>query len=540
MGSALLEETVTNDAAKAAEPDTLRGAACTMLPDASALRRQAAERVAAHRSRRIGANSAAGARVSSAPRNTRSAKIAAAVAERYAQAQSYGDFLAAEAERAVQQARVAADAAAANARALEIAEQRLLAALLQEEEAPGDLHTGQVTEPVSLPQEMERESSPAPMLWAELDHDVQEQPAKRRGFQPPQSRPKQVRRGHAAERVVDREAATAGVGGHTEQAPTLADGITIRLYQDESGATRVTLDPPTASSIPVRAAAYDLAESEEEARLLDEEIDFRQEPVFEEPGGPAEPLPANLIEFPRQLVATRKARPRLAEGPLREEMDAAPGAGQLRIFEVEREQIAVAPAAEAETGPEHIAQWSSILLESRPRAETAPSAGATSEAQAADVSTPQAAPRSLANVASLRRRVLAATVNAAILGAACVVFAAVFLSVAGHLAGSTGGFRSRAAIGPVLPFAACAFVLLAAIYQALFFTLSTATPGMRVARIALCTFTDQNPKRTAVRRRLPIVLLSMLPMGLGFLWAMLDEERLAWHDRICGIYQRSY
>jgi hypothetical protein len=32
---------------------------------------------------------------------------------------------------------------------------------------------------------------------------------------------------------------------------------------------------------------------------------------------PPTPLPANLIEFPRVLVAARKARPRLAEGPLR-------------------------------------------------------------------------------------------------------------------------------------------------------------------------------------------------------------------------------
>ena len=31
---------------------------------------------------------------------------------------------------------------------------------------------------------------------------------------------------------------------------------------------------------------------------------------------PAQPIHANLIEFPREIVATRKVRPRLAEGPL--------------------------------------------------------------------------------------------------------------------------------------------------------------------------------------------------------------------------------
>ena len=50
-----------------------------------------------------------------------------------------------------------------------------------------------------------------------------------------------------------------------------------------------------------------------------------------------EPLAVNLIEFPRELVAARKVRPRLAEGPLREmsqeEQD------QLKIFEVAPESI---------------------------------------------------------------------------------------------------------------------------------------------------------------------------------------------------------
>jgi hypothetical protein len=38
-----------------------------------------------------------------------------------------------------------------------------------------------------------------------------------------------------------------------------------------------------------------------------------EEPVF----AAVEPLAVNLIEFPRELVAARKLRPRLAEGPLR-------------------------------------------------------------------------------------------------------------------------------------------------------------------------------------------------------------------------------
>ena len=74
----------------------------------------------------------------------------------------------------------------------------------------------------------------------------------------------------------------------------------------------------------------------------------------------------------------------------------------------------------------------------------------------------------------------------------------------------------------------------------LFFWFSEATPGMRCARIALCTFDDENPTRRAIRRRGLAMLLSACPLGLGFLWAALDEDRLTWHDRISRMYQRSY
>jgi uncharacterized RDD family membrane protein YckC len=78
------------------------------------------------------------------------------------------------------------------------------------------------------------------------------------------------------------------------------------------------------------------------------------------------------------------------------------------------------------------------------------------------------------------------------------------------------------------------------LYQALFFWFSTGTPGMRCARIALCTFDDENPTPKAMRLRILAVLLSACPLGLGFLWAALDEERLGWYDRITRMYQRSY
>lgn len=88
--------------------------------------------------------------------------------------------------------------------------------------------------------------------------------------------------------------------------------------------------------------------------------------------------------------------------------------------------------------------------------------------------------------------------------------------------------------------AAVVFSVLTLLYHLLFFTLAEATPGMRYARIALCTFSDQNPTRSAMRRRLFAMVLSACPLGIGFLWACLDDDRLGWHDRISRMYQRSY
>ena len=66
------------------------------------------------------------------------------------------------------------------------------------------------------------------------------------------------------------------------------------------------------------------------------------------------------------------------------------------------------------------------------------------------------------------------------------------------------------------------------------------TPGMRYARIALCTFDDANPTRKELQNRIPATALALLPLGLGLLWALLDEDRLGWHDRMTRTYQRSY
>jgi uncharacterized RDD family membrane protein YckC len=237
------------------------------------------------------------------------------------------------------------------------------------------------------------------------------------------------------------------------------------------------------------------------------------DPLEEETVTPAIPLTANLIEFPRELVAARKARPRLAEGPLR---DAEPQSGQLRIFEVEPEAIDHRPGMTAAVAG---LDWSSIRLDTPTPERAARIARAAAEAEEVPI-----------RPAALEDRIMAALVDAALSFVGFLVFVFVFSSCTAHPPAG----RTALAAGSL------ALVVTFAAYQWLFFRFGESTPGMTYARIALCTIDDDNPTRQAMQRRVGALLLSALPLGLGLLWAVFDEDQLGWHDRISGTYQRSY
>ena len=227
---------------------------------------------------------------------------------------------------------------------------------------------------------------------------------------------------------------------------------------------------------------------------------------------PAQPLPVNLIEFPRELVAARKARPRLAEGPLRETSgQTAHDQPQLRIFEVEAESISMTVKIEALPS-----ERSSIRLDAKPaflRADEGPSG----------LELPLKS-------APLEDRIMAGIFDAALVLLAFVLFVLVFAACTAH---PPSGKPALISSGLVL---AGLFLL----YQYLFFRFTEGTPGMHYAKIALCTFKDENPTRKAMRRRILFAALSAAPLGLGFAWAWFDADRLGWPDRLSRMYQRSY
>lgn len=540
MGSALLDTTMAAPAEAAGENSTAAGSsdAGAGRPGQETLRLQVAERLAAHRNRRArNQTTTESASQASRPADSRSARIAATVAERYANSQSYRAFLAAEAERAVQQAQAAAAVAALNAQAVAAAQQKLLDAFDEAAPEPERTHAPQAEfEIPQITQQFAEELS----LWPEIE------PAEAAHV------PRREAKAAVPKRVAAK-ASSAPTPVPLAAAPveTPAAGFTVRLYED--AASRAHLAPGT-SYTGISGRLQQVERNEDEARALDEEIAFRQSPVFEEPAGPPMALPANLIEFPRQLVASRKARPRFAEGPLREETDPAPGDGQLRIFEVDPAQISTSPEPEAaeETTP----QWTSIWLDTPVGAPRTDSNASHPGVYAPDTSAePGDFATGLPDIASIGRRFVASAVDACVIGLGAAAFAAAFVEIA-HPAAQWRALESAQTVLlelagrlPAAPGAdlrlwlgalAVTGLFLYLLYQALFFSLSQATPGMRCARIALCTFDDNNPTHKAMRRRIAAVLLSACPLGLGFLWIALDEERLGWHDRISRMYQRSY
>lgn len=231
--------------------------------------------------------------------------------------------------------------------------------------------------------------------------------------------------------------------------------------------------------------------------------------------GADQPIYANLIQFPREMVATRRMRPRLAEGPLA----AAPGQAQLSIFEVAPETISTgaAPAINEPAAPVWMrAEFATIAVEPQ------------SEEDSLDQQALQHQPPNPIRLAPLGRRLMALVVDASLVLGVFVFLAMEFVLHAKQMPG-----LRLAELGAVL-----AVLAISAAYQALFLTLTKATPGMRYAGIGLCTFDGRSPSREHRTRRLKGLLLSVLPLCLGLAWALFDDDHLTWHDRLSKSYLR--
>jgi uncharacterized RDD family membrane protein YckC len=128
--------------------------------------------------------------------------------------------------------------------------------------------------------------------------------------------------------------------------------------------------------------------------------------------------------------------------------------------------------------------------------------------------------------APLPRRIAAAAVDGAIVGAGSILFAFIF--------------REITAVRPpqlqILELGLGIPCLLWAVYQYLLIVYSGTTPGLWSAGLELTRFDGTRPNRHRRRWRVVASYLSAISLGMGYAWLLLDEDALSWHDRITHTY----
>ena len=80
------------------------------------------------------------------------------------------------------------------------------------------------------------------------------------------------------------------------------------------------------------------------------------------------------------------------------------------------------------------------------------------------------------------------------------------------------------------------FFGLAVLYQLYFASMSGQTIGMRLVGIRVISSRGRAPGPVRGLLRVVAMVVSVLPGGLGWLWAIFDREHRALHDHVAGTY----
>jgi uncharacterized RDD family membrane protein YckC len=75
-------------------------------------------------------------------------------------------------------------------------------------------------------------------------------------------------------------------------------------------------------------------------------------------------------------------------------------------------------------------------------------------------------------------------------------------------------------------------VLIGLIYNSVFLAVRGETPGMQFAGLRLVDFDGRPSTEAQLHMRILGAFFSVLPAGMGLLWALVDEESLTWQDHI--------
>jgi RES domain-containing protein/uncharacterized RDD family membrane protein YckC len=129
-------------------------------------------------------------------------------------------------------------------------------------------------------------------------------------------------------------------------------------------------------------------------------------------------------------------------------------------------------------------------------------------------------------VASIGLRVLAGSIDMSISLAGLVCFCTFSVALLGKWIISVA----------ILPYYIVLLVLLLILYHALFCVANTDTFGVRSAGLRIVTFEGFAPTRRQRLSRLACGIISSVPLGIGLLWSLVDEETLCWHDHMSATF----
>jgi uncharacterized RDD family membrane protein YckC len=131
-------------------------------------------------------------------------------------------------------------------------------------------------------------------------------------------------------------------------------------------------------------------------------------------------------------------------------------------------------------------------------------------------------------VAPLAPRVISGVMDGVLVLTAAAMFSMIVLSVAKFVPQG----KEAMAFAVLLPAG------LWAIYHYIFLVVAGITPGMMMAQLELSSFEGCVPLRKTRASRAWAMMLCCVSLGLGFAWAMVDEDNLGWHDRMTRTYLR--
>ena len=273
-------------------------------------------------------------------------------------------------------------------------------------------------------------------------------------------------------------------------------------------------EPPAAPSAPPLASAHGPYYRPEESSAWRQEVSSRVDNFRSRRRGRYDPNSSLSLNFDTSLDVEEQpqmAAPQVAEAPkVIEFPKPVPVVEELAEPVVEKPRI-----LEAEEPAEEVAAPSGLAAP--------PIASITLEPAAAEVVRAYGQDQEvLLWIAPPSQRLFAGLVDALVVATATGLFGLIFL----HMTGAAPTWRMAAGFAVALPGSFWG------LYQYIFLVYGGTTPGLQMTGLRLTTF-DGNPVPRPLRRwRALAMVVSCASLGLGFLWAIVDEDGLGWHDRI--------